>query len=67
MQPKTVKTNLLNFPSSSQIIQEPLGVVLIIAAWNYPLQLLLVPLVGVRVGVSDGEAPGVPVDVIVGV
>jgi aldehyde dehydrogenase (NAD+) len=46
MQPKPVKTNLLNFPSSSQIIQEPLGVVLIIAAWNYPLQLLLVPLVG---------------------
>lgn len=46
MQPKTVKTNLLNFPSSSQIIQEPLGVVLIIGAWNYPLQLLLVPLVG---------------------
>ncbi len=46
MQPKPVKTNLLNFPSSSQVIQEPLGVVLIIAAWNYPLQLLLVPLVG---------------------
>ncbi|GEA26440.1 aldehyde dehydrogenase [Microcystis aeruginosa NIES-4325] len=46
MQPKPVKTNLLNFPSSSQIIQEPLGVVLIIGAWNYPLQLLLVPLVG---------------------
>jgi aldehyde dehydrogenase (NAD+) len=46
MQPKPVKTNLLNFPSSSQIIREPLGVVLIIGAWNYPLQLLLVPLVG---------------------
>lgn len=46
LQPKAVKTNLLNFPSSSQIIQEPLGVVLIIGAWNYPLQLLLVPLVG---------------------
>jgi aldehyde dehydrogenase (NAD+) len=46
MRPKEVKTNLLNFPSSSQIIQEPLGVVLIIGAWNYPLQLLLTPLVG---------------------
>jgi aldehyde dehydrogenase (NAD+) len=46
MRPEKVKTNLLNFPSFSQIIQEPLGVVLIIGAWNYPLQLLLTPLVG---------------------
>jgi aldehyde dehydrogenase (NAD+) len=46
MQPEIVKTNLLNFPSSSQILKEPLGVVLIISAWNYPLQLLLTPLVG---------------------
>lgn len=46
MSPQRVKTNLLNFPSSSYIVKEPLGVVLIISPWNYPLQLLLKPLVG---------------------
>ncbi|MBA4197168.1 MAG: aldehyde dehydrogenase family protein [Chitinophaga sp.] len=46
MQPETVSTNLLNFPSFSKIINEPLGVVLIIAPWNYPLQLLFTPLIG---------------------
>ena len=30
----------------SRIVHEPLGVVLIIAPWNYPVQLLLSPLVG---------------------
>lgn len=40
-----VSTNLLNFPSSSYVMQEPLGVVLIIAPWNYPFQLMLTPLV----------------------
>ena len=46
MRLKSVGTNLLNFPSRSYIVHEPLGVVLIIAPWNYPLQLLLAPLVG---------------------
>jgi aldehyde dehydrogenase (NAD+) len=46
MQPEKVKTNLLNFPSSSFVMKEPLGVVLIIGPWNYPLQLLFTPLVG---------------------
>jgi aldehyde dehydrogenase (NAD+) len=32
-------------PGSARIVQEPLGTVLIIAPWNYPLQLLLAPLV----------------------
>ncbi|MFO7673090.1 MAG: aldehyde dehydrogenase family protein [Lutibacter sp.] len=40
---KSVKTNLLNFPSKSYIIPEPLGVSLIIGAWNYPYQLSLAP------------------------
>src|SRR6516164_2550701 len=35
-EPESVGTNLLNFPSSSKIIRDPLGVVLIIAPWNYP-------------------------------
>ena len=46
MQHEKVKTNLLNFPSKSFIHAEPLGVVLIIGPWNYPLQLLLTPLIG---------------------
>ena len=46
MKPERVSTNLLNLPSKSFILPEPLGVVLIISPWNYPLQLLFTPLVG---------------------
>jgi aldehyde dehydrogenase (NAD+) len=46
MKPQKKDTNLLNFPSKSFVINEPLGVVLIIGPWNYPLQLLLTPLIG---------------------
>ena len=50
MRPVSAGTNLVNFPSSSIIYRDPLGVVLIIAPWNYPLQLLLMPLVGAIAG-----------------
>lgn len=40
---KRVSTNFANFPSSSFIIPEPLGVCLVIGAWNYPYQLSLAP------------------------
>ncbi len=40
---KRVSTNFLNFPGKSYIIPEPLGVTLIIGAWNYPYQLSLSP------------------------
>jgi len=50
MKPRRVTTNLANLPSSSRIFRDPLGVVLIIAPWNYPLQLSLIPLVGAIAG-----------------
>ena len=34
------------FPSRSYIVKEPLGCSLIVSPWNYPVQLLLNPLVG---------------------
>ncbi|MBK9380888.1 MAG: aldehyde dehydrogenase [Chitinophagaceae bacterium] len=46
MEPDSVGTNLVNLPSGSKIIKEPLGVVLIIGPWNYPFQLLINPLIG---------------------
>lgn len=33
-------------PGRSEILRQPYGVVLIIGPWNYPLQLVLLPLVG---------------------
>ena len=50
MQPTAVSTNLLNQPSSCFTIREPLGVVCIIAPWNYPFQLLLTPMIGAIAG-----------------
>lgn len=40
-----VKTDLANIPAKSYIIPEPLGVALVIGAWNYPYQLSLLPMV----------------------
>ena len=34
------------FPSRSYVVKEPLGNTLIVSPWNYPVQLLLNPLVG---------------------
>ena len=44
--PKRYSTPLKMFPSRSKVISEPLGNSLIISPWNYPVQLLLNPLVG---------------------
>lgn len=46
MQPVRTRTNLVNLPSSSRLYPSPLGVVLIIGPWNFPLQLLLIPAIG---------------------
>ena len=46
MRPETVSTNLVNFPSKSILYRDPLGVILVIAPWNYPLQLSLMVVAG---------------------
>lgn len=43
---RRVATPLTGFPSKSYIVREPLGCALIVSPWNYPVQLLLNPLVG---------------------
>ncbi|SEA31225.1 aldehyde dehydrogenase family protein [Microbulbifer marinus] len=43
--PRRAATPIVAQPAKSYVLPEPLGVVLIIGAWNYPLQLLLSPLV----------------------
>lgn len=46
MRPVRKPSPLSIFPARSKVITEPLGNALIIAPWNYPVQLLLNPLVG---------------------
>ena len=45
MRPRRVGTPLAVLPARSRIEPAPLGVVLVIAPWNYPLQLTLAPAV----------------------
>jgi aldehyde dehydrogenase (NAD+) len=42
--PTRVGPGLLSLPAKAEIIHEPLGVALVIAPWNYPIQLLVEPL-----------------------
>ena len=44
--PKKIRESWMAWPSSSCVRPEPMGVALIMGPWNYPLQLLLGPLVG---------------------
>ena len=46
MRPERRPSPLKLFPSASRILSEPLGTALIVSPWNYPVQLLLNPLVG---------------------
>lgn len=46
MRPRRVGVSWPVMPARAKILRQPLGVVGIIAPWNYPLQLLLDPLVG---------------------
>jgi len=45
MKPKSVGRTMSNFFASNKIYYEPKGVCLIIAPWNYPLQLIMSPLI----------------------
>ncbi|KAH4595509.1 aldehyde dehydrogenase [Parastagonospora nodorum] len=42
---KPSRTNILNFLGGATVRKEPLGVTLIIGAWNYPMLLLLSPMI----------------------
>lgn len=44
--PQHVKKNLLTMRDEAYISFEPLGVVLVIGAWNYPFVLVMQPLIG---------------------
>uniref|UniRef100_A0A0D6R2D4 Aldehyde dehydrogenase n=1 Tax=Araucaria cunninghamii TaxID=56994 RepID=A0A0D6R2D4_ARACU len=46
MKPEKVSTTITSFPSSAEIVPEPLGVALIISAWNYPFLLSVDPVIG---------------------
>ena len=45
MRPQRVRTDWLFLPARSEIVAKPLGVIGIIAPWNYPVNLALIPLV----------------------
>jgi coniferyl-aldehyde dehydrogenase len=45
MEPEDRETSVVFMPASCQVVYQPLGVVGIIAPWNYPVQLALAPLV----------------------
>jgi len=45
MKPQRVSVPLIYQPAKAASLREPYGVVLIIGAWNYPLQLCLEPLI----------------------
>jgi aldehyde dehydrogenase (NAD+) len=45
VQPEKVSVPLTQQPARAHVVREPLGAVLIIGPWNYPIQLVLAPLV----------------------
>ncbi|THV15605.1 coniferyl aldehyde dehydrogenase [Rhizobium rhizophilum] len=46
MRPRRVSLAWTGKPASAQILRQPLGVVGIVGPWNYPLNLVLSPLIG---------------------
>jgi aldehyde dehydrogenase (NAD+) len=48
--PEKVRLPLAQRPGRARVYREPLGVVLVIAPWNYPVHLALLPMVGAIAG-----------------
>lgn len=46
LKPRKAPVPLALLPAKASTVLEPLGVVLVIAPWNYPIQLLLAPAIG---------------------
>ncbi len=46
VRPRSVSLPLWMRPARAKVVREPLGVVLVISPWNYPVQLSLAPLAG---------------------
>ncbi|KAL9393487.1 hypothetical protein Peur_012772 [Populus x canadensis] len=46
MKPEKAKTSMTAYPSSAEIVSEPLGAVLVISTWNYPFLLSIDPVIG---------------------
>ncbi len=46
LRPRRVAVPASVQPARARVVREPLGVVLVVAPWNYPVQLLLTPLLG---------------------
>lgn len=46
MKPESAGTHVSVFPSKSEIHYRPFGTVLVISAWNYPVHLSLMPVIG---------------------
>ncbi|XP_047982818.1 aldehyde dehydrogenase family 3 member F1-like [Salvia hispanica] len=53
MAPKKADLPIAAFPSSAELVPEPLGVVLIISSWNFPFGISLEPLIG---AIASGNA-----------
>lgn len=71
--PRKVRTPIALFPGKSIIEREPYGVVLVMAPWNYPLNLSLTPVIGaiaagncvvIKMSKSSPNTSGVVVDII---
>ena len=44
LKPERVRVPMMAAPGKATLVPEPLGVALVIAPWNYPVQLLLLPM-----------------------
>ncbi len=71
--PKKVRSSLSVFPAKSVIVKEPFGVALIMAPWNYPFLLTMMPLIAaicggncaiVKTSRNSPNTSGVAVDLI---